>query len=62
MIEVRAFEPGDLAALELQPQQEMEMGALPDWRDLGDMMQGAGPAWERPGRRGGYSAGMILAG
>ena len=45
MIEVRAFEAADLVALELQPQQEMEMGALPGWRALGDMMQGAGPAW-----------------
>jgi hypothetical protein len=45
MIEVRAFEPGDLALLELQPQQQMEMGALPDWRSLGAMLHGAGPAW-----------------
>jgi hypothetical protein len=45
MIEVRAFEPGDLALLELQPQQQQEMGALPDWRSLGAMLHGAGPAW-----------------
>jgi RimJ/RimL family protein N-acetyltransferase len=45
MIDLRAFEPNDLAALKLQPQQEMEMGALPGWRELGEMCHGAGPAW-----------------
>ena len=45
MIEFRAFEPDDLMALELQPQQAMEMGALPSWRELGHLCHGAGPAW-----------------
>lgn len=45
MIEFRAFEPDDLMALNLQPQQAMEMGALPGWRELGHLCHGAGPGW-----------------
>ena len=59
MIEFRAFEPSDLAALNLQPQQAMEMGALPGWRELGDMLHGAGPAWT--GRIGGAAIGRAEA-
>jgi hypothetical protein len=45
MIDLRPFEPSDLAEIELQPQQAAEMAALGDWRALGEALLAAGPAW-----------------